>query len=178
MSIYISMYTTMQIIRLIAALGNDLKRTPKWNIIQKFKLQYRLKKYKKTFFSRDIFDQLESSFSIIMNMMKNSHQLISIPSNIILRTSKCMIIKFQIKQKDELLRKGKIQFIIDDKKSKVIVDLEHTPNKRDGLVFTYVRGAKLIQGIKQCYMEICMPVLHKTSNELLETIIRFLKTNT
>ena len=151
--------STLNLIKLITAKQGKIESTSKWNVFKQYELKKSKEELLTEFFSRDIFEQSNALFGIIMNFYAKTPEIIPVDVTNRLRITDCAVdILFDVGNTfDGIQRDGIVRYT--PSKEEFEVDIEPNPNMNDGYRFTYSKNIELSKINKD-----------RWNNELLESI--------
>ena len=168
-NIYISTYTTFELIRILWSRQNELDRCPRYRSIKRWLLKREMKQIMIGFLSRE----LTSQSNALMNVLTGLHptNLVSYFEDLtVCHNAGTLIIGIYYEVATFTPRLGTILY--DAKKQTFIVDMEPAPNSHNGIKFTIEFGQKVPSSIMEFWQTTIVPIIEDRYQKALWRIVQ------
>lgn len=165
-NIYISTFTTFELIRILWSKYAEFKNTKSWEIIKRHNLKREMDKIIAGFLSREITTQSDAIMNLITGLGKTADKLIA-PSDLkVMNDSIYIIICYT---SAERYRSGSVRY--DAKTKTFTVDIDPSHNTRDGFNFTITFGQKAPTHIMKIWRTTIVKLIEETYKKIIMRII-------
>lgn len=166
-NIYISTYTTFDLIRILWNRQNELDACPKFRLLRQWLLKREMKQIIKGFLSRELTSQSNALMNILIALNPARTSIICEDLTI---TNGALYINIWYEKNEMCPIFGSVLY--DAKKQTFTTDIEPTPNARNGLKFTIEFGQKAPSSIMDYWQTTIVPLIEQRYEKVIARIVK------